>query len=151
GVLVVVDEDALAPLLLPPGRRDERRVAALDLAGERERGAADDAELPVRLDAAVDVDAAVAARLRPADVADLVEHLVDDRGDALLPDHLAADALGLPLQLAWPLVERAHDPVADREEVVHEVELRLTARRKVDLVRVRHLDGATADLELDER
>ena len=70
---------------------------------------------------------------------------------ALLPDHLAADALRLPLQLARPLVERAHDPVADADEVLDEVELRLAARRKVDLVRVRDLDDAAADLELDER
>ena len=204
------------------------RRAPLDLARERERAAADDRELPVRLDAAVDVDAAVAARLRPADVADLVEHLVHDRGDllrlgeagarlrvdvdaqlvralrvgasrrpraelerrevrrpddvrdlgdaelvgvparrerdargldpvgpalrhALLPDHLAADALRLPLQLAGALVERAHDAVADGDEVADEVELRLAARREVDLVRVRDLDDPAADLELDER
>ena len=78
-VLVVVDEHALAALLLPPRGRDELRRAPLDLARERERAAAHDGELPVRLDAAVDVHAAVAARLRPADVADLVEHLVHDR------------------------------------------------------------------------
>src|SRR5262249_36185151 len=82
-VLVVVDEDALASLLLPPCRRDELGRAPLDLARECERAAPHDAELPVRLDPAVDVNAAVAARLRPADVADLVEHLVHDRGDAL--------------------------------------------------------------------
>ena len=82
-VLVVVDEHLLAALLLPPRRRHEVGRAPLDLARERERTAAHDAELPVRLDAAVDVDAAVAARLRPADVADLVEHLVHDGGDLL--------------------------------------------------------------------
>ncbi len=82
-VLVVVDEDALAALLLPPRGRDELGRAPLDLARERERAAAHDGELPVRLDPAVDVDAAVAARLRPAGVADLVEHLVHDRRDAL--------------------------------------------------------------------
>ena len=71
--------------------------------------------------------------------------------DALLPDHLAADALRLPLQLARPLVQRAHDPVADRDEVADEVELRLAAGREVDLVGVRDLDGAAPDLELDER
>src|SRR5207302_6929668 len=146
-----------------------------------ELAAAPDAELPVRLDPAVHVHAAVAARLRPAGVADLVQHLAHDRGhllrlrepgaglrvdvdaqlvrllriapprrpgaelerrevrrprdvrdlgdaqlvrvppgreghargldplrpllgDPLLPDHLAADALGLALQLARPLV-----------------------------------------------
>ena len=39
-VLVVVDEDALAALLLPPRRRDELRRAPLDLAREGERAAA---------------------------------------------------------------------------------------------------------------
>src|SRR4029077_14269898 len=68
-----------------------------------------------------------------------------------LPDHLAPDAFGLTLQLAWALVQRAHDPVADAEEVLDEVELRLPPCREVDLVGVRHLDGATPDLELDER
>ena len=57
----------------------------------------------------------------------------------------------LPLQLAGPLVERAHDAVADAMKYCDEVELRLAARRKVDLVRVRDLDDAAADLELDER
>ena len=42
-------------------------------------------------------------------------------------------------------------PSPTRDEVPHEVELRLAARRKVDLVRVRDLDDAAADLELDER
>ena len=36
-VLVVVDEDPLAPLLLPPRRRDELGVAPLDFARERQR------------------------------------------------------------------------------------------------------------------
>src|SRR5207302_3568087 len=72
-------------------------------------------------------------------------------GNAFLPDHLAADALRLALELARPLVQRAHDPVPDGDEVVHEVELGLAARREVDLVRVRHLDGAAPELELDER
>src|SRR5581483_11202630 len=80
---VVVDEDLLAALLLPPRGRHEVGRATLDLACERERSAADDAELPVRLDAAVDVDAAIAARLRPADEADLAEHLMHDGGCAL--------------------------------------------------------------------
>jgi len=72
-------------------------------------------------------------------------------GDALLPDHLAADAFRLPLQLARPLVQRVDDAVADGEEIVHQVELRLASRRKVHLVRVRDLDDASADVELDER
>src|SRR5262249_56677799 len=72
-VLVVVDEDALAALLLPPRRRDELRCAALDLAREREGAATYLAEAPLRLDAARDVDAAVARRLRPSDVPELLQ------------------------------------------------------------------------------
>src|SRR5207248_3212695 len=83
GVLVVVDEHALPALLLPPCSRHELGRTALDLARERERAAAYDRELPVRLDPAVHVHAAVPARLRPADVADLVEHLVHDGRDLL--------------------------------------------------------------------
>ena len=55
----------------------------LDLAGERERGAPNDRELPVRLDPAEDVDPAVPGGLRPARVADLGEHLAHERGDLL--------------------------------------------------------------------
>src|SRR5262249_12202932 len=76
-------EDALAALLLPPRGRDELRCATLDLASERQRAPAHDRKLPVRLDAAVDVHAAVAARLRPADVADLRQNLAHDRRDLL--------------------------------------------------------------------
>src|SRR5438105_3506342 len=82
-VLVVVDEHLLAALLLPPRGRHQAGGTPLDLTGEGAGAAADDTELPVRLDAAVHVHAAVAARLRPAHVADLAEHLVDDGGDAL--------------------------------------------------------------------
>src|SRR5206468_1192579 len=83
-----------------------------------------------------------AGRLDP--VRPLVRH-------ALLPDDLAAGARRLPFQLAGALVERVDDPVADRDEVLDEVELGLPAGREVDLVRVRDLDRAVADLELDER
>ena len=65
GVLVVVEEHAVA-LLLPPLRGRERGRAALDLARQRERGAAHLGERPARLDAHVDVHAARAAGLRPA-------------------------------------------------------------------------------------
>ena len=70
---------------------------------------------------------------------------------ALLVDRLALGAVRVPLQLRRPLVERPHDALADGEVVVHEVELRLAARGEEDLVRIRHLDGARPDLELDER
>src|SRR3954471_11103762 len=83
GVLVVVDEHALAALLLPPRGRDELRRTPLDLSCERERATAHLAEAPFRLDAAGDVDPAVPRRLRPAHEAELVERLLDDRGDLL--------------------------------------------------------------------
>src|SRR5262249_38270678 len=82
-ILVVVDEDALAALLLPPRGGDELRRAALDLARKRERAAPHLAETPLRLDAACDVDAAVARRLRPADEAELVKGLLHDRRNLL--------------------------------------------------------------------
>ena len=71
-VLVVVDEDAVA-LFLPPPRRRQRGDAALDLAADREGGAAHVRECPLRLDAYVDVDAARAGCLRIAAVAELRE------------------------------------------------------------------------------
>ena len=82
-VLVVVDEDALSALLLPPRGRHLLRQPPLDLAGEGERSAAHHRELPVRLDPAEDVDPAVPGRLRPARVADLGEHLTDECRDPL--------------------------------------------------------------------
>src|SRR4051812_24770425 len=56
GVLVVVEEDAVA-LLLPPLGGRELGHAALDLAPHGERRAAHGEEVPARLDAHVDVDA----------------------------------------------------------------------------------------------
>ena len=70
---------------------------------------------------------------------------------ALLVDRLALGAVRVPLQLRRPLVEHPHDALADGEVVLDEVELRLAARAEEDLVRIRHLDGALPDLELDER
>ena len=72
GVLVVVEEDAVA-LFLPPLARRQRRRAPLDLARERQRGAAHLGERPAPLDAHVDVHAARARRLRPADETEVVE------------------------------------------------------------------------------
>src|SRR5579883_550950 len=56
GVLVVVDEHPLAALLLPPPGGGHVGHAAFDLAGERQCGAAHTEEVPLRLDADVDVD-----------------------------------------------------------------------------------------------
>src|SRR3990170_2298840 len=63
-VLVVVDEYAVA-LLLPPLAGGELGRAALDLARERERGAAHVVEFPARLDAHGDMQSALAGGLGP--------------------------------------------------------------------------------------
>ena len=80
-VLVEVDEDALAPLLLPP-RGGDPVVALLQLAAEADRGVPDVAELPVGPDPHVDVHAAVARRLRVADQPELLQQLARHPGHA---------------------------------------------------------------------
>ena len=226
-ILVVVDEDLLAALFLPPGGGHKLGQPPLDLTRERERAAAHHREFPARLDPAGDVDAAIAGGLRPADPAHLREHLAHERrddlrvgevrarlrvdvdpqlvgtvdvrsarrprmevddgeirrprhlrelrdaelvrvpaggeGDArdldpvrpllghpLLVDHLALDAVRKAAELRRPLAQRPHDPLADREVVADEIELRLAAGRKEHLVGVRHLDDPLPHLELDE-
>ena len=79
-VLVVVEEHAVA-LFLPPLARRERRRAPLDLARQRQRGAAHLVERPAPLDAHVDVHAARARRLRPADEPEVGERRVHDARD----------------------------------------------------------------------
>jgi hypothetical protein len=71
-------------------------------------------------------------------------------GHPLLVDGLALGAAGMALELRRTLVQRAHDSLADGDVVLDVVELRLAALGEVDLVGVRHLDGATADFQLDE-
>src|SRR5918992_1332125 len=63
GVLVVVDEDPRAALLLPPCRGDDVGAAALELAGARHRRGAHRVGVPARLQADVDVEPAVARGL----------------------------------------------------------------------------------------
>ncbi|OLC58683.1 MAG: hypothetical protein AUH76_16750 [Candidatus Rokubacteria bacterium 13_1_40CM_4_67_11] len=65
GVLIVVDEDAMA-LFLPPLARGELGDAALDVARQRQRRAAHRVEAPAPLDAHQDVEAAAARGLGPA-------------------------------------------------------------------------------------
>ena len=72
------------------------------------------------------------------------------RGDALLVDRLVLGAVRVALQLRRPLEERADDAVADRDVVLDVVELRQAGGAEIDLVRVRDLDRASPDLELDE-
>ena len=80
GVLVVVEEDAVA-LLLPPLRRRDRRGPPLDVAGDGQGGAAHLGVGPAPLDPDVDVDAARAGGLRPADEPDAGERLAGDERD----------------------------------------------------------------------
>ena len=79
GVLVVVEEDAVA-FFLPPLGGGERGDAAFDGACEGEGGAADFGEGPAGMDADVDVHAAGAAGLGPADEAVLFEDGFDFEG-----------------------------------------------------------------------
>ena len=70
-------------LFLPPLAGGDRRRAPLDFARERQRRAPHFAERPVAPDAHVDMDAARAGRLRPADQPQIVERGPDH------PRHLA--------------------------------------------------------------
>ena len=65
-VLVEVDEDAPAALLLPPCGGDQLGAAALELACGRDRRGAHLVGVPARLEPHVDVEAAVPRRLRVA-------------------------------------------------------------------------------------
>jgi hypothetical protein len=72
-ILVEVDEDPAAALLLPPGRRDQLWAAALELARRGDRCRPHLVGVPMRLEPDVDVEAAVPGRLRVADDPELVE------------------------------------------------------------------------------
>ena len=63
-------------------------------------------------------------------------------GQPLLVDLLAVDALGIAVQHARPLAQRADDAVPDRQVVVDEVELGLAARREVHPVGIADAHGA---------
>ncbi len=89
GVLVVVEEDAVA-LLFPPFGGGEVGDAFFDGSGEGERGLADLGEGPSGMDADVDVDAAGAGGFGPSLEADLGEEGLDLEGDAA--DVVPADA-----------------------------------------------------------
>src|SRR5438132_108184 len=65
-VLVVVEEDAFAAVLLPPLRREDVRTTTLELAREGDRGAANIVRIPLRFEPDVHVQAAVPRRLRIA-------------------------------------------------------------------------------------
>ena len=80
-VLVEVDEDAAAALLLPPVGGDQVGEAALQLAGQGDGGGAHLHRVPARLEPEVHVQAVVARRLRVAAQAELVEHVAAEQGD----------------------------------------------------------------------
>ena len=80
-VLVEIDEHlGRVTVLAPPRRSGMVRDAALDLAGEGERGLAHLGEVPAGLDADVDVDAVPARGLGIAGDVELVEDLVHGVG-----------------------------------------------------------------------
>src|SRR2546423_573754 len=63
-VLVVVDEDATAPLFLPPRRGDQLGTAPLELARGCDRGCPYLVGVPARLEPDVDMKATIPRRLR---------------------------------------------------------------------------------------
>lgn len=108
-VLVEIDEDALAPLLLPPVCRDEIRSLAFELAGQCDSGRTDLDRVPKRLEANIDVQPTVAARLWESDNAKLAEELF--HAARRLAHLLEADAC-LRIQVDTQLVgmQRVIDP-----------------------------------------
>jgi hypothetical protein len=56
----------------------------------------------------------------------------------------------MALQVRRPLVQCPDDALADRDVVLHVVELRRLQLPEEDLVRVGDLDGAAADLQFHE-
>src|SRR5919197_4102150 len=76
-VLVVVDEDAPAALLLPPRGGDQLWAAALELASRRDGCRPHLVRVPPRLEADVDVQPAVSRGLRVANDAELVQQAAD--------------------------------------------------------------------------
>ena len=133
-VLVVVDEHAVA-LLLPPLARREVGRAALDLARQGERRAADAQRVPLRHDPDVDVDPLRARRLRVAAEPVLGEHVADDhrRAPHRVPRHPVA-GVEVDAQLVRRVEVRA--PRGPRVEVDHaEVdgpdEVRLVVRHQL--------------------
>ena len=72
-ILVEVDEDPLAALLLPPFGGDQVGMPAFEFAGQGHGAGPDLEAVPARLEPDVDVDAAVPGRLRVPDHAQLVQ------------------------------------------------------------------------------
>src|SRR5262249_20660313 len=111
GVLVVVDEDALAALLLPPLGRHLAREAPLELPPEGDRRVADVGERPARLDPDVDVDAPAPRGLREAEVAEIVEEHARLGGD---PHRVRGARARLGVEVEAQLVRMVDVVAADR-------------------------------------
>src|SRR5690606_29764933 len=89
----------------------------------------------------------------------LVERVGLARAQARLPARvvLAGGHPGALEHARWPALERgrtvaggAQDPLADRQEVLHELPLGVAVLREVDLVGIGHLDEPIPDRDLDE-
>ena len=142
------------PLFLPPLARRQAGRAPLDLARERERRPAHLVERPAPLDAHVDVHAARARGLRPADEAEVVQRRVHDARDlAHLRPRDAGHRIEIDAQLVGMIeIVGAHRVRMQLEarEVRHPRERRRVARhdllrgaagRKVQRTRPRSTSG----------
>ena len=115
GGLVVVDEDALAALLLPPLDGHLVRHPALQLPADGDGGAPDLGEGPARLDRHEDVQAASAGGLGPAaQPAELVQHGAQFVGGA---DGVVVVGAGLRVEVDAQFVGVVGVVAADRPRV----------------------------------
>ena len=80
-VLIEVDEDALAALLLPPRVGDDVGMPARELASEGHGASSHLNRIPTRLQTQVHVNAVLSRRLRVADDAELAEKLPHETRD----------------------------------------------------------------------
>src|SRR5690606_14895780 len=120
GRLVVVDEDALAALLLPPLDGDLLRHPAFHLPADGDGGAADLGEGPARFDGHEDVQAPAAGGLGPAAQTVLVEHGAQFVGGA---DGVVVVGAGLRVEVEAQFVGvvdvvPAHRPGVEGERAV---------------------------------
>ena len=146
GVLVVVDEHAVA-FLLPPLRRRDVGDAALDLACERERPAPDLGEGPLGPDPHVHVDPLLPAGLRETGQPVLVEHVLRDEGHLT---HVGERDLGTGVQVHPELVRVVHVVGAHRPRVDLETSEGRSPREVRRVRHHRHVGGPPAG-EPDQR
>src|SRR5919107_2729339 len=114
GGLVVVEEHALAALLLPPRHGRAIRNPFGDPPADRDHRVADVDERPLRPDPHGHMDAASPGGLGPADEAGLVEHLAQYRGDG---DGVGEVGAGLRVEVDPQLVGVVGVGTADRPRV----------------------------------